>query len=105
MQRTCTSFVLELDRFLLSMTEHYENTDYAYGTSYSAIQRDPALEGQDIVSQGSELTGSAQMQRELAGAESPSNVTMLLPDLSSSARCCLAQCRHIPGINLQPHIN
>lgn len=65
------------------MTEHYENTDYAYGRSCSAIQRDPALESQDISSQGSELTNSAQRQGVLAGAKSHSNVTLLIPNLSS----------------------
>lgn len=58
------------------MREHYENTNYVCGTSCSAVQRDPALEGQDIISQGTQLTSSAQMQGVLAGAKSPSNVTV-----------------------------
>lgn len=89
------------NHFLLYIIEHYENTDYACG----ATQRDPALEAQDIISQEAELTSSAQRQGVLAGTTSPSDVTALLPHISSSTRQYLAQCRQIPRINLQPCIN
>lgn len=57
---------------------------HAKWTSCSAIQRYPALDGQDIISQWSDLTSSAQVQGVLAGAKSPSNVTVVLSNLSHS---------------------